>query len=75
MEKYYANSQAQKTGEHEVHRQICDRLPLLEHRIDLGRHMNCDSAMKVAKKKLNTDNVDGCAYCCPRCNKENRTKK
>lgn len=61
--KFYVNKNAQPTGEHEVHRFICDRLPDPENRLYLGDLASSRQALIEAKKRYN--NVDGCAYCCP----------
>ena len=67
MAKYCVNKNAQPTGEHEVHKEGCDWLPDPENQVDLGDHSNCHAAVEAAKRYY--DNVDGCAYCCPDCNK------
>jgi hypothetical protein len=64
---YCVNTNAQSTGDHEVHDVgSCTRLPNEEHRMDLGWHANCHGAVKKAKETYNTAN--GCAYCSPDCN-------
>jgi len=69
MAYYCVNKNAQPTGEHEVHKldTSCPHLPAPENRIDLGWHSDCQSALRKAKEFYS--NVDGCAYCCPTCNK------
>ena len=59
---YYVNKNAQSTGEHEVHRNDCHRLPDVENRLFLGYFTNGIDAVKAAK--LYYSKVDGCYYCC-----------
>ncbi len=66
MAKYYVNSQEQANGDHEVHIETCIRLPKPEHRVTLGEHYNCQSAVTLAKK-FYYPKSDGCYYCCPDC--------
>lgn len=64
--KYYANKNAQSNGDHEVHKETCNHLPLEHNRKILGDFSNCQDAVKEAKK---TDSsADGCAICSPSCN-------
>lgn len=65
MAKYYVNSKAQTTGEHEVHKEGCDYLPAPEHRVYLGDFTNCKEAVKEARKRYS--DVDGCYYCSKDC--------
>ncbi len=67
MTRYYVNRNAQSTGEHEVHKATCGRLPEPVNRIDLGNHSTCQQAIEAAKKHFT--NVDGCAYCSPACHR------
>jgi len=63
------NSNAQPTGEHEVHREAtCDHLPDSENRLLIGYFDSCWSAIRTAKSKWPNLTIDGCAYCCPECN-------
>ena len=65
MPRFYVNTHAQATGEHEVHQEGCSYLPDPSNRIDLGIHPDCRSAVREAKKYYS--NVDGCYYCCKPC--------
>jgi len=65
MADYYVNTNAQPTGEHEVHTEGCSHPPLPNHRRPLGNFTDCKDAVREAKKHYS--NVDGCAYCCPSC--------
>ena len=66
MANYCVNSNAQPTGEHEVHNvDACNRLPAKENRIPLGDHASCHGAMTIAKAVYSP--VDGCYYCCSAC--------
>jgi len=68
MELYYVTATAQKTGEHEVHNWNCSSLPGVSNRLVVGSFDNCKDALKAAKKIF--PQVDGCARCCPECNKK-----
>ena len=65
MARYYVNTNAQSTGEHEVHREGCSFLPLKENRVYLGEYKSCAPAVKEAAKRY--QKVDGCFYCCWEC--------
>lgn len=68
MARYILNSNAQSTGEHEVHNtNTCYWLPEPRNRIDLGEHPNCQSAVSEARRRYQGRKVDGCAHCCPDC--------
>jgi hypothetical protein len=68
MELYYVNVNAAKTGEHEVHTWLCANVPGLNNRLLVGSFDHCKDALKEAKKIF--PHVDGCARCCPECNKK-----
>ncbi|MBE6202229.1 MAG: hypothetical protein E7135_01035 [Rikenellaceae bacterium] len=59
----YINTNAQPTGEHEVHTSSCAHGPSIKNRINLGIFHNSSEAIREAKRYYN--NVDGCFYCCP----------
>lgn len=66
MPQYCVNTNADNRGDHEVHRlDVCNRLPDLRNRKELGWHPDCKSAVKEAKKTYSTAN--GCYYCSPDC--------
>jgi hypothetical protein len=65
MARYYVNKNAQANGDHEVHREGCQWLPLPANRIYLGDFLSCGSAKQEAKKYYPT--ADGCAHCSPAC--------
>lgn len=67
MAIYYANKNAQTTGEHEVHKSDCSYLPDSTNRLHLGDHASCQSAVQEAKKHYT--NVDGCYFCSHACHK------
>jgi hypothetical protein len=66
---YCLNRNAQEGGEHEVHRlntpYSC--LPAPENRIDLGWHINCQSAIAEARRRYPYWIIDGCGICIPEC--------
>ncbi len=61
MARYYVNRNAQSTGEHEVHKEGCYRMPEPQNRRYLGYFSNAKEAVRVARIFFN--NVDGCYYC------------
>ncbi len=66
MARYIVNTNAQPTGEHEVHNEdICNYLPEEENRKYLGNFDWCQPAVDKAKETY--PNSDGCAHCCPDC--------
>lgn len=66
MAQYCVNSNAQPTGEHEVHNlATCTVLPNPENRVPLGEHLTCQTAVAAARNIYS--NVDGCAVCSPAC--------
>mgnify|MGYP006900621701 FL=1 len=60
--RFYVNKNAQSTGEHEVHRATCSRLPDVENRLYLGDFATSQQAVREARKYYTY--VDGCACCC-----------
>jgi hypothetical protein len=68
MPSYCVNKNAQNNGDHEVHDLTlgaCIRLPESHNRLNLGYHINCQSAVREAKNFYRQSN--GCYYCCPSC--------
>ena len=65
MARYYVNTNAQPTGEHEVHRDGCPTPADVSNRKYLGEFTTCHGAVREAKKHYS--NVDGCANCSPDC--------
>ncbi|TNE56926.1 MAG: hypothetical protein EP340_10385 [Alphaproteobacteria bacterium] len=65
MARYYVNKNAQSTGEHEVHRESCQKLPYPENRIFLGNFNSCQPAVTEARRYYK--NVDGCFHCSRPC--------
>lgn len=68
MSRYYVNRNAQPSGDHEVHTTGCSFMPAEKNCIYLGIFESCGPAVKLAKAE-HFPKSDGCAYCCPRCNK------
>ncbi len=68
MDYYYVNMNQQESGEHEVHKSSCYRLPNSNNRIGLGYFYYSADALKEAKKYY--QNVDGCFYCSPEIHKK-----
>lgn len=69
MPSFCVNTNAQPTGEHEVHNldARCGHLPDPQNRRQLGSFANCFGAIAEAKRMY--DSVDGCAYCAPECHR------
>lgn len=65
--KYYLNSNPQRTGEHELHKEGCKYLALANRVIYIGDFLNCRSAIISARSIYSTLRIDGCAFCCPEC--------
>lgn len=65
MDKYYVNKNAQKNGDHEVHKEGCIWMPTIYNRISVGNWSKCSSA--VIFSKLYFVQSNGCAYCCREC--------
>ncbi len=61
MPSYYVNKNIQPTGEHEVHKEGCHRMPELQNRVYLGYFSNAIDAVREARRYYT--NVDGCYYC------------
>jgi len=66
MPKYYVNRNAQANGDHEVHKEDCEFLPLEVNRIYLGYFTNCQDVVKKAKESFKQSN--GCYFCSRECN-------
>ena len=65
MASYYVNQNAQPNGDHEVHRQGCQYMPLPKNRIYLGDFVTCHPAVREARRYYTQ--VNGGAYCSPDC--------
>jgi len=63
--KYYVNQNSQSNGDHEVHTENCQYLPILANRKYLGDYSSCKPAVDKAKKSYSKSN--GCKTCCPSC--------
>lgn len=70
MKRYYVNksSYGNPNNDHEVHHEDCYWLPSEANRVYLGFFSNGCDAVIAARKYYS--NVDGCAHCCPECNKD-----
>ena len=65
MKKYYINTNAQSSGEHEIHREDCPCMFFIKGPIYLGEYTSCTDALRAAQRIYS--NVDGCFYCCREC--------
>jgi hypothetical protein len=73
MPNYIVNTNAQSSGDHEVHlspQSQCSssRYPLPQNQRALGVHGSCHGAVQEAKR-VGYANADGCAYCSPACHR------
>lgn len=62
---YYVNRNAQKDGDHEVHRLGCAHPANEENRLYLGDHRDCKAAVEAARRHYPT--ADGCYHCSRAC--------
>lgn len=67
MPCFVVNKNAQPNGDHEVHEEGCRYMPDIDNQMPLGSHASCESAVEKAKGRYPT--ADGCAHCCPKCNR------
>lgn len=65
MDHYFVNKNAQKNGDHEVHRDGCSFTPQAMQRISLGFFNNCHKAVRAAREHY--PQVNGCYYCSEAC--------
>ena len=65
MPEYYVNKQAQKNGDHEVHKGGCSHMPSPQNKKYLGVFSSCHAAVREAKKYYRQSN--GCYYCSNAC--------
>lgn len=62
---YYVNKNPQDNGDHEVHREDCEKLPSPANREYLGHFDCCEDAVEKAKQIFSQSN--GCFYCSEKC--------
>ena len=65
MARYYMNKNSQTNGDHEVHKEGCNRMPLIQNRLFIGNFLSCRQAVAAAKR-INP-RADGCFYCSREC--------
>ena len=65
MPEYYVNDNPQDNGDHEVHKEGCSWLDLVNSKTDLGFHLTCSTAVEKAKEIYPT--ADGCKHCSIEC--------
>lgn len=63
---YYVHTQKDKNDDYEVHKPSCFRLPKQSHRVDLGEHYSCSSALEEAERR-GYKPADGCYHCNEEC--------
>ena len=69
MQRFIINTRIQFTGEHEVHNVSagCPYMPSETHRIDLGEHPDCHSAVAEACRNWPPRRINGCRWCAREC--------
>ncbi len=70
MARYIINNNQQANGDYEVHNATtgCTFMPQTENQVDLGEHLNCQSAVFSAKIRWpKATKINGCYYCCNPC--------
>jgi hypothetical protein len=69
MPTFIINSNQQPNGDHEVHNTTtgCAYMPALANRVDLGSHLNCQSAVADAKRRWPGSKINGGYYCANAC--------
>ena len=70
MSRYIINNNQQPNGDYEVHNATngCTHMPRVENQVDLGEHLNCQSAVLSAKRRWpQASRINGCYYCCNPC--------
>ena len=67
MLNFCVNNQSQLNGDHEVHNLDagCRYLPAMGHRVPLGQHASCQSAVSAARRHY--PRANGCFYCANSC--------
>ena len=65
---YYVNKNKDAQGNHEVHKEGCNKMPALQNREYVGYFNNAHDAVRKAKQTYPT--ADGCYWCCPEAHKQ-----
>jgi len=65
MYHYYVHTLVDENGDHEVHKEGCDKMPNIENRTYLGIFSSCREAVKKAKEIYPRSN--GCYWCSREC--------
>lgn len=66
MTRYFVHTETDDEGDHEVHKPDCDWLPKPSHRVDLGEHSHCSSAIEEAERR-GFRPANGCYHCNEEC--------
>lgn len=72
MNHYWLNLTPQKdSGQYELHKSTCFYYPYMTNKFYVGVFSDCSLAMISAKlqKPEISNKIDGCAFCCSKCNK------
>lgn len=69
MPNFVINSNPQSNGDHEVHNSTigCSYMPAVANQVDLGYHLNCQSAVADAKRRWPASRINGCFWCANAC--------
>ena len=70
MYSYYLNTNAQASGEYEIHKYGCKYCGNTYNFAFLGHFSNDKDALLFAKRCYPQFKIDGCAYCCNSIHKE-----
>jgi hypothetical protein len=65
MGYYYVNKNAQRNGDHEVHKLGCAYMPAANNCLPLGYFSSCHGAVRKAAEYY--PQVNGCYYCSYEC--------
>lgn len=71
MYRYVINTRTQSNDEHEIHNITvgCPYLPPETHRLDLGLHPDCNSALSEARRNWPPRRINGCPWCARECHR------
>ncbi|GAB3003335.1 hypothetical protein GCM10010960_15160 [Arenimonas maotaiensis] len=69
MHRFVISTRTQFNDEHEVHNITigCPYMPPESHRLDLGAHPHCQSALAEARRNWPPRRINGCRWCAREC--------
>lgn len=75
LKVYVISTLPRPSGEYEVHSLTeCHNLPDVSDRYRLGLFLNCEQALKFAKRSMPGLEVDGCEHCMPECHSRSKAQ-